>query len=143
MWNNNSSKETNTETIFQKNGEDSCSILGPTVKFSGGELSADEHLIIQGVVEGTVELKNHNLTIGESGRIQADIKAVVITVEGNLVGDMQGGEIVIIKRTATVKGNARAPRISVEEGANFDGSVDTNEKQHPESVTEIDTARQA
>jgi cytoskeletal protein CcmA (bactofilin family) len=106
-------------------------------------LSADEHLIIQGVVEGTVELKNHNLTIGESGRIQADIKAVVITVEGNLVGDMEGSEIVIIKRTATVKGNARAPRISVEEGANFNGSVVTNEDQHSDSVTELDKARQA
>ena len=143
MWNKNSSKESKTEAIFQQNVEDACSILGPTVRFSGGELSADEHLIIQGVVEGTVELKNHNLTIGESGRIQADIKAVVITVEGNLVGDMEGSEIVIIKRTATVKGNARAPRISVEEGANFNGSVVTNENQHSDSVTELDKARQA
>ena len=143
MLNKNRFNETKKETINQQNVEEASSVLGPTVRFSGGELSADEHLIIQGVVEGTVELKNHNLTIGESGRIQADIKAVVITVEGNLEGDMQGSEMVIIKRTAIVKGNARAPRISVEVGANFNGSVTTNEGQQSDSVTEIDKARQA
>ena len=136
----NRQRSNNEMNITTENVKEATSVLGSTVKFSGGELSADEHLVIQGVVEGTVELKNHNLTIGESGRIQANLKAVVITVEGNLVGDILGDEMVIIKSTATVKGNARAPRISVEVGANFVGNVMTEDGTE-QSVTEINKVR--
>ena len=101
--------------------------------FKGGELSAEEHLVIQGVVSGTVELKNHNLTIGESGRIKANLKAQRITIEGMLEGDMRGDETVVIKRTATVVGNVTAPRVSVEEGASVQGSIQTKEEEEAAS----------
>ncbi len=101
--------------------------------FKGGELSAEEHLVIQGVVSGTVELKNHNLTIGESGRIKANLKAKRITIEGMLEGDMRGDETVVIKRTATVVGNVTAPRVSVEEGASVQGSIQTKEEEEAAS----------
>ncbi len=101
------------------------SVLGPTVTFRGGELSADEDLVIQGTVEGTIAHQSHNLIIGQTGRVKADVKALIITVEGTVEGDIQGDEAVIIKRTARVLGNVAAPRVSVEDGASFTGSVRT------------------
>ena len=101
------------------------SVLGPTVKFKGGELSADEDLVIQGTVEGSIAHQSHNLIIGKSGRVKANIRALVITVEGTVEGDIHGDEAVIIKSTAHVIGNVSSPRVAVEDGATFTGNLRT------------------
>ena len=52
------------------------SVLGPTLKFKG-ELSADEDLLIQGAIEGSIQ-HSSSLTVGESGRVKADIEATKV-----------------------------------------------------------------
>src|SRR5215831_10705812 len=54
-----------------------------------GELTASEDLIIDGTVEGKIELKNNILTIGVDGRIKADILAKVAVVQGQVVGNVK------------------------------------------------------
>lgn len=102
------------------------SVIGPTLKFIGGELSSDEDLIIEGTVEGTIAHQNHQLTIGETGRVKADVHARVIIIEGALEGDMQGDEAVHIRGTARVIGNVTSPKVSIADGASFDGNVKTS-----------------
>jgi len=94
---------------------------------SGGELSVDEDLIIEGTVEGKIAHQNHHLTIGKNGRVKADVKARLITVYGTIEGNLQGDEGVQVMASARVTGNVVAPRVSIETGARFEGSITTKE----------------
>src|SRR6202046_1261780 len=99
-----------------------ASVLGPTLRFRG-ELSAQEDLIVQGSVEGSIT-HTQNLTIGTDGTMKGDIRARVIVVDGNVAGDLYATESVSIRATAKVKGNVFAPRIGITEGAFFQGQVE-------------------
>ena len=117
------------ETATRKAPQIRQSVIGPTLTFKG-EVSADEDLLIQGRIEGTIAHHKHNLTIGKEGRVKADIHARVITVEGQLEGNLHGDETVILKATAQVTGNLFSPRVTIEDGATFNGSV-TMEREQP------------
>ena len=98
-------------------------VIGPSIQIDGS-LKGDEDLLIQGRVKGTVELKNNSVTIGESGQVTADIYAQTIAVEGRLDGKLIASERVMIRKTAQIKGTIIAPRVTLEDGARFNGSID-------------------
>jgi cytoskeletal protein CcmA (bactofilin family) len=98
------------------------SVLGPTLKFRG-ELSAQEDLIVQGSVEGSIT-HTQSLTIGTDGSMKGDIRARVIIVDGKVDGDLYATESVNIRVTAKVKGNVFAPRVGISEGAFFQGQIE-------------------
>ena len=119
----------------------SMSILGPTLSFKG-ELRAEEDLLIQGKVEGSIQ-HTSNLTIGEHGKIKADVKAEFIAVEGKVTGDLTGTKSIVIKDTADVDGNIFSPTVSLHEGATFNGKIDMSGKepavkQLPEPKVEVE-----
>lgn len=101
--------------------------IGPSIHIKG-DLSGEEDLVVQGNVEGTITLNANNLTIGQEGTVNANIQAHTIIVEGTLKGDAFGEEKVTIKRTGNVQGNVSAPRVSLEDGAKFKGSMDMDYK---------------
>ena len=116
------------------------SVLGPTLSFKGGELSFDEDLIIEGTVEGKIAHQGHHLTIGKTGRVKANIRARLITVYGTVEGDLHGDEGVQITASAHVVGNVIAPRVSLEAGARFEGSITTKDDARvasPETVSKL------
>jgi cytoskeletal protein CcmA (bactofilin family) len=98
------------------------SVLGPTLKFRG-ELSAQEDLIVQGSVDGSIT-HTQSLTIGTDGSMKGDIRARVIVIDGKVEGDLYATESVNIRATAKVKGNIFAPRVGINEGAFFQGQID-------------------
>ncbi len=106
-------------------------VIGPTLVFKG-ELSADEDLIIEGQIEGTIVHHKMNLTVGKQGRVKADIDATSVIIEGQLVGDIRSDGIVSLAKGADVKGNIFCARIVMEEGARFEGKIDMGE---PPKVT--------
>jgi cytoskeletal protein CcmA (bactofilin family) len=99
-----------------------ASVLGPTLRFRG-ELSAQEDLIIQGSVEGSIT-HTQSLTVGTDGSMKGDIRARVIVIDGKVEGDMYATESVSIRATAKVKGNVFAPRVGITEGAFFQGQIE-------------------
>ena len=105
---------------------DRASILGPTLYFKG-DLSAEEDLLIQGRVEGSIT-HTQRLTVGAQGTVKANIRAALIIVEGTVDGDLQADKSVFVKETAKVCGNIYAPTVSILEGANFTGSIDMGGK---------------
>jgi cytoskeletal protein CcmA (bactofilin family) len=109
--------------------------IGPSINIKG-ELSGEEDLVIQGNVEGAINLKHNNLTIGQEGKVNANIQAHTSTVEGTLKGDIFGDEMVIIKKSGNVHGNVSAPRISLEDGAKLKGSVDMDHKRSAAAAPE-------
>ncbi len=103
------------------------SVIGPTLVFKG-ELAADEDLVIEGQVEGTIAHHKKNLTVGKQGRVKADIDASSVIIEGQLVGDIHGDEMVSLASGADVTGNIFCRRIVIEDGARFNGKIDMKER---------------
>ncbi len=101
--------------------------IGPSINIKG-ELSGGEDLIIQGSVEGTIKLLDNSVSVGEHGQIQADVFARNITVQGELSGDLHGTEKVTVTSSGRIKGNIIAPRVVLEDGASFKGSIDMENK---------------
>jgi cytoskeletal protein CcmA (bactofilin family) len=89
-----------------------------------GEVTGDEDMVIQGRVEGSVDLKQHSVTVGPEGEVKANITARVVTVEGRVDGNLSGEEQVILRASARVKGDIVAPRVVLEDGTVFRGSVE-------------------
>lgn len=103
------------------------SVLGPTLRFKG-ELSADEDLLIQGQVEGSID-HSQSLTIGTDGGVKGDIRARIVIIDGTVEGDIHGLESVSVRETARVRGNIFAPRVGLADGAKFTGRIDMETAQ--------------
>ncbi|MGM0632771.1 MAG: bactofilin family protein [Pseudomonadota bacterium] len=97
--------------------------IGSTIRIKG-DVSGDENLHIEGYVEGTVSLAEHELIVGASGKVHADIMAKLIRIDGEVQGDITGKEKVIISPSGNVRGNIFTPRLTLEDGARFKGSID-------------------
>ncbi len=127
-WRNRMSNPYNSAT-------ERASILGPTLYFKG-DLSAEEDLLIQGRVEGSIT-HTQRLTVGAQGTVKANIRAQLIIVEGTVDGDLQAEKSVFVKETAKVCGNIFAPTVSIHRGRQF-------QRQHRHGRQESrPTARQA
>ena len=103
-----------------------------------GDLLGSEDLTIEGQVEGTIELKEHVLTIGPNGRIKAKVFAKTVIVLGTVNGNITASEKVDIRDGATVDGDVASPKVAIAEGAQFRGSVDM--KQTPRKSVQQTTA---
>ncbi len=98
-------------------------IIGPSIRIKG-TLSGKEDLIIQGRVEGKIDLKKNNITVDKSGRITGDIYGKSITIEGEVEGNLFGEKKIVLQPSGVVRGNMRSPAVHLEEGAKFKGNID-------------------
>lgn len=89
-----------------------------------GELNGSEDLTIEGQVEGTIQLKDHVLTIGPNGKIKAQVFAKAVIILGQVTGNVTASEKVDIRDNGSVDGDIISPRVAIAEGAHFRGSVD-------------------
>ena len=101
------------------------SMIGSNVEITGNIVS-DQDLIIQGQVSGSVTAKSSDVTVGIDGQLKADISAKIVKIEGAVIGDIVGEEKVVIAKTGNVVGNIQAPRVNLEDGAKFKGSIEMN-----------------
>jgi cytoskeletal protein CcmA (bactofilin family) len=88
-----------------------------------GQISGSQDLVVEGRIEGKVALENR-LTVEESGSVEADLEVADASVKGEVRGDLVASRSAVLHPTARVVGNIRAPRLVIEEGARFSGSVD-------------------
>ena len=107
-------------------------VIGPSIQIEG-TLRGQEDVFVEGEVTGTIQLQSNTLTVGTSGKIKADVYAHTVFVEGSMEGDLFGSEQVIIRKSAKVRGNITAPRVTLEDGAAFKGSIEMD----PESVKSV------
>jgi len=104
-------------------GRRDVAVIGRSIRIDG-DLRGEEDLLIEGDVTGTVQLRNNTLTIGSEGKISANVYAKSVTVDGLMQGDIFASERVCIRKSAQVNGNVTAPRVSLEDGAKFKGSIE-------------------
>ena len=91
-----------------------------------GDVKADTSMKIEGRIEGRSVQCSQNVEVAETGHVTASIIAKVVQVSGLVSGDIGGSEKVLITRTGRVQGNIIAPRVQLEDGALFRGSIDMN-----------------
>ena len=107
-------------------------IIGKSVTIKG-QIFSREDLTIDGEVDGSVELQEHRLTVGQNGNLRADVRAHEVVVLGSIDGNVEATEKIDIRKQASVTGDIIAARIETEDGAFLKGSVDTQRRQvsHP------------
>lgn len=98
------------------------SVFGSTLNFKG-VLSADEEILIQGTVEGTIAHHKKNLVVGKQGRVKGLVHADSVTIEGRVDGNIHGDAFVRLAESAEVNGDIFCRRISMVDGARFNGTM--------------------
>lgn len=89
-----------------------------------GEITGNEDLLIDGSVEGLVQLEDRKLTVGASAKVTADVIAREVIVYGNVKGNLRARDRIEIKKDGSVVGDLTTARISIEDGAYFKGSIE-------------------
>lgn len=90
-----------------------------------GDLNAEEDVVIDGIVTGTIDMPAHALTIGPSAQVDAKVFARDVTVYGRLSGKITATEIVDVRDSARVNGELAAPSVKLAEGARVNGRIET------------------
>ena len=98
-------------------------VIGASVSIDG-VMQGAEDLSILGAVSGTIQLPNNTVTIGQSGKVTADVVAANIVVEGTADGNLIASGCVTLHQSARVTGRIVAPRVRQEEGGYFKGTID-------------------
>lgn len=104
-----------------------------------GEISGTEDLLIDGSVEGIVQLHRQELTIGPTSNVSADINAGEVIVRGNLKGNIRAKGRIEIGNVGSVTGNLTAPQVLIEDGALFKGSIEIEIEKRIEKETDKNT----
>ena len=89
------------------------------------------NLIVEGCIDAEVALHAHGVAIAASGRVRGDIHAVIIQVEGEVVGDLFGEVEVRVCSLGSVRGRITAPSVIVEDGADLEGLIAVQEARLP------------
>jgi cytoskeletal protein CcmA (bactofilin family) len=101
--------------------QDFPTILGPDATFKG-ELSYEKGMRLHGKLEGKVNTPGR-LHIAKEAKMQADVDAGAITVEGDVHGNLSANDRIELKQSARYEGDLRSSRLVVDEGAILVGHV--------------------
>lgn len=136
--------ETESRSFKNNTASRVTATIGETIKIEGN-ITGTENLIVNGTVTGTVDLSNHDLTIGQTGKISADLIGKSVKVDGEVTGDINGSDLVVVSSCGQVRGNITAPRVTLEDGAKFKGSIDMDPvgQPQPAKVPEVNELRAA
>ena len=136
-WEGTTAMSTDAMRPLGATADRSTARLGPSLHIKG-EISGNEDLLIDGSVEGLVQLDERKLTVGATAKLTADIIAREVVVYGTVKGNLRAKDRIEIKKDGSVNGDLTTARISIEDGAYFKGSIEidkTSEKEHSSAFT--------
>src|SRR5574341_393470 len=108
------------------------SVLGPSITIRGDVVS-EENLIIEGVVDGSVET-TRDLLVGPEGKVHATIRATNVIIQGTVIGDVMATNKVDLTASGILQGNIYAPRLTIAETALFKGNIDMRPRETSSST---------
>jgi cytoskeletal protein CcmA (bactofilin family) len=120
MWNK---KSTEAMSPLDAAAEHATGWLGSSLRVKG-DITGTEDLLIDGSVEGLIQLDERKLTVGAAARVTADIIARDVVVYGYVKGNVRAKGRVEIKKDGSVIGNLTTAQIMIEDGADFKGSIE-------------------
>jgi cytoskeletal protein CcmA (bactofilin family) len=90
-----------------------------------GDVSGDTDLYIDGEIQGKIRMTNGRVTVGPNGRVQAEIEARQISVDGTVQGNLKASESAQLGSSSKVVGSVTSPRIGIADGASLRGKIET------------------
>jgi len=99
-----------------------------------GSIRGEENLVIEGAMKGTIEMGKHNFSIGPNGRIDGEIHAQDVSINGQFKGTIKALGKVAVTKEADFNGEIKAKSFSVEDGAYFKGVVELDREPHKKSA---------
>jgi len=141
IWKKSEAEETPTHSLSlppspargQAQASKERALIGAAIDIKGN-LTGSEDLVVEGRIEGKIELRQHSVTVGKSGCVKGDIYGLVVIVMGEVDGNLYGEEQIVLRQASTVHGNLTAPRVTLEDGSQFKGSIDMSPKAAVESI---------
>lgn len=109
-------------------------VIGENISIEGN-IRGNEHLVIEGSMNGNIEMEKHNFTVGSKGRVEGEINAQNVKVSGQMIGNIKTQGKVEITKEADFMGDIRAKNISVEDGAYFKGSIELDKEPHRKAAS--------
>ena len=99
-----------------------------------GSIRGEANLVIEGAMKGTIEMGKHNFTIGPNGRVDGEIHAQNVSINGQFKGAIKALGKVAVTKEANFNGEIKAKSFSVEDGAYFKGVVELDRDPHKKSA---------
>jgi cytoskeletal protein CcmA (bactofilin family) len=99
-----------------------------------GSIRGEENLVIEGAMKGNIEMGKHNFSIGPRGRVDGDIHAQDVSINGQFKGTVEASGKVAVTKEADFNGEIKAKSFSVEDGAYFKGVVELDREPHQKSA---------
>ncbi len=91
-----------------------------------GRITSSQDLRIDGKVDGTIEVGDHQLTVGARAAVKANLVAKSILISGTVIGNVTATERLDLQATGSVEGDITAPRLVMVDGAIVKGKVDAS-----------------
>jgi len=131
-WEGTTAMSTDAMRPLGATADRSTARLGSSLQVKG-EISGNEDLLIDGTVEGLIQLDERKLTVGATAKVTADIIAREVVVYGNVKGNLRAKDRIEIKKDGSVNGDLTTARIMIEDGAYFKGSIEIDKSSEKES----------
>ncbi|HET7260008.1 MAG TPA: polymer-forming cytoskeletal protein [Candidatus Acidoferrum sp.] len=113
----------------------SAARLGSSIQIKG-EVFGTEDLQIDGIVDGPISLKDHELTVGSTAQLHSEIRAGNVVAYGKVVGNVHSRGRVDIKKDGSIIGDIDSARISIEDGAHFKGRIEIDPAKQAQSAAD-------
>ena len=129
-----------TANVITKDTSKETTYLGKNLKINGN-VSGEGSLIILGTFEGEFDLKGQ-LKVAQGAVIKGNIKATGVSINGNVDGTIVASERILLDTTASIRGRLVTPKISIQDGAVFDGELQMSRKQDQAPKVAMPEAKQ-
>src|ERR1700676_3010456 len=133
MWNK---KNAETMSPLDAAADRETGWLGSSLNVKG-DITGTEDLLIDGSVEGLIQLEERKLTVGTTAKVTADINARDVVVYGSVKGNVRAKGRIEIKKDGSVIGNLTTAQIMIEDGADFKGSIEIDRSAAKESGNNV------
>jgi cytoskeletal protein CcmA (bactofilin family) len=112
------------ETAMAEPAAADGTLIGQTVTIRG-RLSSQENIVVDGEIDGDLEIPAHRLTIGTAGRMRGDVVAAEVVALGTIEGNVDARHNCALRASARMIGDIRTPSLKIEEGAFFRGKFES------------------
>ncbi len=105
--------------MAEKHGDGELSLVGSGTVVEG-KIRTEGSIRIDGKLVGELHAKA-NVAVGINGVVEGNLNGKNVSLAGKVIGTVTSTEKLVLEGKSVVKGDVRAARLVVDEGATFDG----------------------
>ncbi len=88
-----------------------------------GRLRGEGDMRVEGVLEGEIDLDG-DVSLGATSNVVAPVRGRSVEIEGELAGNVIAERELTVRAGGRVRGDVRAARLAIDDGALIDGMLD-------------------